>query len=171
MFTVKSPSSNCSRISLRKTSSEGAGTLGRRGQAQRAPSHSLLTPHEGSPCMPLCWLSHSHEHGAADQEEEVEAVVVSEEGIPDPDDVGQQELLGQQQCQPAEGEELGLDVLLLLGRQRRGVGCSAAMQCHAAHHTGHTCPCQAYGVGNGTGAPGEPRPAEGQPRLATGQCF
>ena len=65
---------------------------------------------------------HSHEHGAADQEEEVKAVAVGEEGVPDPDDVRQQELLGQQQGQPAEGKELGLDVLLLLGRQRCVVG-------------------------------------------------
>lgn len=60
MFTVKSPSSNCSRISLRKTSSEGAGTLGRRGQAQWAPSRSLLTPHEGSPCT--CPSAGCHTH-------------------------------------------------------------------------------------------------------------
>lgn len=146
---VKSPSSNCSRISLRKTSSEGAGTPGPQtagpaGPFPLPPPHlQWLTPHEGSPRPPLCWRSHSHEHGAADQEEEVETVVVSEEGIPDTDDVGQQELLGQQQCQPAEGEELGLNVLLLLGRQRRGVGCSVATQGDAAYHTGRMCPCQA----------------------------
>lgn len=71
---------------------------------------------------PLCSQPHSHEHGAADEEEEVKAVVISEEGVPDPDDVRQQELLGQQQRQPAEGKELRLDVLLLLGRQRHGEG-------------------------------------------------
>ena len=65
---------------------------------------------------------HSHEHGAADQEEEVKAVAVGEEGVPDPDDVRQHELLGQQQGQPAEGKELRLDILLLLGRQRGAVG-------------------------------------------------
>ena len=56
----------------------------------------------------------SHEHGAADEDEEVEAVLVGEQGVPDADDVGQQELLGEQQGQPAEGEILRLDVLLLL---------------------------------------------------------
>ena len=62
----------------------------------------------------------SHEHGAADKDEEVEAVLVGEQGVPDADDVGQEELLGQQQGQPTEGEVLGLDVLLLLlGRRPR----------------------------------------------------
>ena len=60
----------------------------------------------------------SHEHGAADQDEEVEAVLVGEERVPDADDVGQEELLGQQQGQPAEGEVLWLDVLLLLLERR-----------------------------------------------------
>lgn len=45
---VKSPSSNCSRISLRETSGEVAGTPGRGVQAQRAPSHSLLPAHGSS---------------------------------------------------------------------------------------------------------------------------
>lgn len=56
----------------------------------------------------------SHEHGAADEDEEVEAVLVGEQRVPDADDVGQQKLLGEQQRQPAEGKVLGLDVLLLL---------------------------------------------------------
>lgn len=112
-------------------------------------------PHESSPCPPLCWWSHSHEHGAADQEEEVKTVVVSEEGIPDTDDVGQQELLGQQQCQPAEGEELRLDVLLLLGRQGHGAGCSAATQCHTANETGHMFQRQAQS-GESLGQPDLP---------------
>lgn len=84
-------------------------------------SQRPLQPAESSPARPSA-PGHSHEHGAADQEEEVKAAVISEEGVPDADDVRQQELLGQQQRQPAEGEELGLDVLLLLGRQRRAVG-------------------------------------------------
>lgn len=75
-----------------------------------------------APHSPLCSQPHSHEHGAADEEEEVKAVVISKEGVPDPDDVRQQEFLGQQQRQPAEGKELRLDVLLLLGRQRHGEG-------------------------------------------------
>lgn len=69
-------------------------------------------------------MPHSHEHGTADQEEEVKAVVIGKEGVPDPDDIRQQELLRQQQCQPAEGKELRLDILLLLGRQQgSGVSC------------------------------------------------
>lgn len=36
----------------------------------------------------------SHEHGAADQEQEVEAVLVREQRVPDPDDVRQEEFLG-----------------------------------------------------------------------------
>lgn len=59
-------------------------------------------------------VASSHEHGTADQDQEVEPVLVREQGVPDPDDVRQEELLGQQQGQPAEGEVLRLDVLLLL---------------------------------------------------------
>ena len=53
----------------------------------------------------------------------MEAVLVGEQGVPDADDVGQQELLGQQQGQPAEGEILGLDVLLLLLGRRPRTNC------------------------------------------------
>lgn len=140
MFTVKSPSSNCSRINLSKeTSSKTLGPWAAlsAGPAQPLPAHhpqrvwfdtgprfpaapsSLV---RAGPSAPLCSWPHSHEHGAADEEEEVKAAVISEEGVPDTDDIRQQELLGQQQRQPAEGKELRLDVLLLLGRQRRTVG-------------------------------------------------
>lgn len=54
------------------------------------------------------------QHGTTDEQEEIEALVVSKEGVPDPDDIGQQELLGQEQRQPTEGKELGFDVLFLL---------------------------------------------------------
>lgn len=64
--------------------------------------------------MGQAWL-HSHEHSTADQEEEIKAVAISKEGVPDPDHIRQQEFLGQQQCQPSEGKELRLDTLLLLG--------------------------------------------------------
>lgn len=69
---------------------------------------------------------HSHEHSTADQEEEIETIAISKEGVPDTDDIGQQELLGQQQCQPSEGKELRLDTLLLLGD--RGVVSGSARQ-------------------------------------------
>lgn len=61
----------------------------------------------------------SREHGAADEDEEVEAVLVREERVPDTDDVGQEELLGEEEGQPAEGEVLGLNVLLLLLERER----------------------------------------------------
>lgn len=67
---------------------------------------------------------HSHEHGTADQNEKAEAVLVRKERVPDADHVRKQELLGKQQREPAEGEVLGLDVLLLLQGERgtvRGV--------------------------------------------------
>lgn len=54
------------------------------------------------------------QHGTTDEQEEIEALVVSKEGVPDADDIWQQELLGQEQRQPAEGKELGFDVLFLL---------------------------------------------------------
>lgn len=54
------------------------------------------------------------QHGTTDEQKKIKALVISKEGIPDPDDVWQQELLGQEQCQPAKGKELGLDVLFLL---------------------------------------------------------
>lgn len=54
------------------------------------------------------------QHGTADEQQEIEALVVSKEGVPDADDIWQQELLGQEQRQPAEGKELGFDVLFLL---------------------------------------------------------
>lgn len=44
----------------------------------------------------------------------MEAVLVREQRVPDADDVWQQELLREQQGEPAEGEVLRLDVLLLL---------------------------------------------------------
>lgn len=151
MFTVKSPSSKSSRINLR-TSSETLGPGLRCGWAPRGPSPLLppaqqvssdtrqgpqgLPPAGGQQSRPrLCSWPHSHEHGTADEEEEVKAAVISKEGVPDTNDVRQQELLGQQQCQPAEGEELGLDVLLLLGRQRRGVGARIHVGCC------HATPC------------------------------
>jgi len=59
------------------------------------------------------------QHGTTHQQQEIEAFIVSKEGVPDPDDIWQQELLGQEQCQPAEGEELGFDVLLLLSDTRQ----------------------------------------------------
>lgn len=49
----------------------------------------------------------------------MEAVLVGEQGVPDPDDVRQEELLRQQQGEPAEGEVLRLDVLLLLNGQKK----------------------------------------------------
>lgn len=131
---VKSPSSNCSRISLQKTSSKSAEARLLRANPASPPvpsspdsSRGPLQPWETGPCPALRSWPHSHEHGAADEEEEVKTAVISKEGVPDTDDVRQQELLGQQQSQPAEGEELGLDVLLLLGRQRCGVGWWVAM--------------------------------------------
>jgi len=54
------------------------------------------------------------QHGTTDEQKKVKALIISKEGVPDPDDVWQQELLGQEQRQPAEGKELGFDVLLLL---------------------------------------------------------
>ncbi len=56
----------------------------------------------------------SREHGAAHGDEELEAVLIREERVPDPDDIWKQKLLREQQRQPAEGEVLRLDVLLLL---------------------------------------------------------
>lgn len=65
---------------------------------------------EAGPCSPrraghLCpqlllrmgraW-PYSHEHCTADQKEEIKAVAISKERVPDPDDIRQQELLGQQ---------------------------------------------------------------------------
>lgn len=89
--------------------------------AQGSDRRGSLRPGESSPTHASAH-GHSHEHGTAHEEEEVKAAVISKEGVPDTNDIRQQELLGQQQCQPAEGKELGLDVLLLLGRQRRGEG-------------------------------------------------
>lgn len=57
---------------------------------------------------------HSHQHGAAHQDQEVETVLVRKQGVPDPDDVWQEKLLRQQQGQPAEGEILRFDVLFFL---------------------------------------------------------
>lgn len=54
------------------------------------------------------------QHGTTDEQEEIKALVISKEGVPDTDDIWQQELLGQEQRQPAEGKELGFDVLFLL---------------------------------------------------------
>lgn len=54
------------------------------------------------------------QHGTTDEQKKIKALVVSKEGVPDANDVWQQELLGQEQCQPAEGKELGFDVLFLL---------------------------------------------------------
>lgn len=42
---------------------------------------------------PRNYLKNLHQHGAADQDEEVEPVLVREEGIPNPNDVWQKELL------------------------------------------------------------------------------
>lgn len=61
-------------------------------------------------------VASSHKHGTADEDQEVEPVLVGEQGVPDPDDVRQEEFLGQQQGQPAERKVLRLDVLLLLLR-------------------------------------------------------
>lgn len=38
-------------------------------------------------------LKSSHKHGAADQDEEVESVLVRKQGVPDADDVWQEKLL------------------------------------------------------------------------------
>lgn len=65
-----------------------------------------------------CVSSSVHEHGAADHDEKVEPVLVWEQRVPDSDDVWQEELLWQQQGEPAEGEVLRLDVLLLLWQQK-----------------------------------------------------
>lgn len=54
------------------------------------------------------------QHGTTDEEQKIEAFFISKEGVPDPDDIWQQKLLGQEQRQPAEGKELGFDVLFLL---------------------------------------------------------
>lgn len=54
------------------------------------------------------------QHSTTDKQKKIKALIISKEGVPDPDDIWQQELLGQEQCQPAEGKELGLDVLFLL---------------------------------------------------------
>lgn len=54
------------------------------------------------------------QHGTTDEQKKIKALIISKEGVPDADDVWQQELLGQQQRQPAEGKELGFDVLFLL---------------------------------------------------------
>lgn len=59
---------------------------------------------------------HSHQHGAAHQDQEVETLLVRKQGVPDPDDVWQEELLRQQQGEPSEGEILRFDVLLFLSR-------------------------------------------------------
>lgn len=55
-----------------------------------------------------------HQHGTTDEQKKIKALIISKEGVPDTDDVWQQELLGQEQRQPAEGKELGFDVLFLL---------------------------------------------------------
>lgn len=44
----------------------------------------------------------------------METLLVRKQGVPDPDDVWQEELLRQQQGEPAEGEILRFDVLLFL---------------------------------------------------------
>lgn len=59
-------------------------------------------------------LPYLRQHGTTHEEQKIEALIVSKEGVPDTDDIWQQELLGQEQRQPAKGKELGFDVLLLL---------------------------------------------------------
>lgn len=106
MFTVKSPASKFSRIRLQTDKMNKMRVRGAAGTLSSAGAGG-----------------HSHQHGAAHQDEEVEALLVGEQGVPDADDVRQEELLGQQQGEPAEGEVLRFDVLLFLsGHNVRRVG-------------------------------------------------
>lgn len=81
IFTVKSPASKLSLMSLwtQQVNKKQSLTWRVRGvNAARRQQHSMKS---------------SHEHGAADQDEEVESVLVRKQGVPDPDDVRQEELL------------------------------------------------------------------------------
>lgn len=92
----------------------------------------------GVPKPSVCQIL--REHGAAHGDEELEALLIREERIPDPDDVWKQELLREQQRQPAEGEVLRLDVLLLLGhtdRRQRVRAVKPERQTHPDPHQLH----------------------------------
>lgn len=99
MFTVKSPASKFSRISLQ--------TVKKDQMSQRRKSINAADGRGAD-------ARHSHQHGAAHQDQEVETLLVRKQGVPYPDDVWQEELLRQQQGEPAEGEILRFDVLLFL---------------------------------------------------------
>lgn len=89
---------------------------------KRSPLQSWLKYHGRDFCIAEAQednLITLHEHGTADQDEEVEAVLVWKQGVPNADDVWQKKLLRQQQRQPAKSEILWFDVLLLLLRKKK----------------------------------------------------
>lgn len=81
IFTVKSPASNLSRMSLWKEE------VNRNHDSHEQSEVSMLLPNRKHN------LKSSHEHGTADQDEEVESVLVRKQGVPDTDDIWQEKLL------------------------------------------------------------------------------
>ena len=51
----------------------------------------------------------SHDHGTAEVNEELEPPLVCKQCVPDTDDLGEKELLGEEEGQPAEPKEGGVD--------------------------------------------------------------
>lgn len=81
MFTVKSPASKLSRMSLWKEINNRSNDF-----REQLEALMLLYNREHS-------LKRSHEHGTADQDEEVESVLVRKQSVPDTNDIWQEELL------------------------------------------------------------------------------
>lgn len=58
-------------------------------------------------------LSNGNQHSTADFEEKVKAQGVGEQGIPETNDIGKLELLGEKQCDPTERIEVGIETFVL----------------------------------------------------------